>query len=86
MASIFNIAKHSKKPAEGEEATLLAMWAGRDADVKTECICVRWSPNDEKLAAGCGDGLVRPSACAHRLLVFDVAHRDARRAEYVGRG
>lgn len=59
MASIFNIAKHSKKPAEGEEATLLAMWAGRDADVKTECICVRWSPNDEKLAAGCGDGLVR---------------------------
>ena len=59
MASIFNIAKHSKKPADGEEATLLAMWAGRDQDVKTECICVRWSPDDEKLAAGCGDGLVR---------------------------
>ena len=34
MASIFNIAKHSKKPADGEEATLLAMWAGRDQDVK----------------------------------------------------
>jgi len=59
MASIFNIAKHSKKPADGEEQTLLSMWAGRDNDVKTECICVRWSPDDEILAAGCGDGLVR---------------------------
>jgi COMPASS component SWD3 len=59
MASIFNIAKASKKPADDSEQTLLAMWQGKDADSKTECICVRWSPDDSILAAGCGDGVVR---------------------------
>lgn len=61
MASMLNIANvmGNKKKSPDEEQTLLTMWAAKDLDSKTHCMCVRWAPDDSILAAGCGDGLVR---------------------------
>lgn len=61
MASMLNIANvlGNKKKNPDEEQTLLTMWAAKDSDSKTHCMCVRWAPDDSILASGCGDGIVR---------------------------
>ena len=62
MASMLNIASfmgNKNKTDPDAEKTLLTMWAAKDSDTKTHCLCVRWAPDDSVLAAGCGDGIVR---------------------------
>ena len=75
VVDMLNLVGFMGKPKANQTPEMLIMWT-KSTPEATEIMCVRFSPNADVLAAGCGDGAIRVSLHAGKDESYWVVRRD----------